>query len=178
MHDTIKTIALSDDISVIRVAEFFYSQLTIATNNSTISKNELCELASSIDGFVDIDKVLKQHGDAYLSTANSIVMTRRLLVLAADQDPNLAKFIEHCFQNWPDDRQTVGNRICMGVIAALLLLLATTDMEFKDGSISIHKRSIPLDNIEFKLVMNSFKVDLLIKPPPVDGMTDNGKKGE
>lgn len=178
MHDTIKTIALSDDISVIRVAEFFYSQLTIATNNSAISKNELCALASSIDGFVDIDKVLKLHGDTYLSTANSIVMTRRLLVLAAVLDPNLANFIEHCFQNWPDDRQTVGNRISMGLLAALLLLLATTDIEFKDGSISIHKRSIPLDNIDFRLAMKSLKVDLLVRPTPTNSMTDKGKKGE
>lgn len=178
MHDTIKTIALSDDISVIRVAEFFYNQLTMATNNSSISKNELFSLASSIDGFVDIDNVLKLHSDTYLSTAHSIEMVRRLLVVAAGIDQKLANFIEHCFKNWPDERQTVGNRVSVGLIAALLLLLATTDIEYKDGSISIHKRSIALDNIDFRLAMRSLKVDLLVRPSPTDGMTDNGKKGE
>ncbi len=141
MNNTILAIAQTDDVSIIRATEYFHTAASKALINEKISIQELNELLNTNNTFKYIVDLAEKDGEKELNIADSIEMARLIFITAA-QDPKLAAFVEHCLKDYPDDRQSVGKTISVGLLAALLLIIATTEVEYTNGPIQIHKKSV------------------------------------
>lgn len=140
MNNTILVIAQTDDVTIIRAAEHFHTEASKALRNEKISIQDLNELLNTNDAFKNIVDLAEKKGEKELNVADSIEMARLIFVTAA-QDSELATFIGHCLRNYPDDRQSVGKTMSVGLLTALLLIIATTEIEYTNGPIKVHKKS-------------------------------------
>jgi hypothetical protein len=161
MNEAMKAIALADDVSIIRAAEYLHETLSNALQFSGVTQTELVGIANSSQEVRDFLDVARMRAGETLNAFESVVATRQLLVAAA-QDASLAGVVAHCIANWPDDRQSVGKVLAFGTLAALLLLIATTEFEYKDGPVHIHKKtSIPTEvKVSASILRMKFEVSM------------------
>lgn len=160
MDTTITAIALADDITIIRAAEFFHRELSKAIRDFDINEDELLALASGLQGFDQTLNAAGRYEDKELGVADSVALVRRLLVTAA-QDPHLTVFVEHCVNDWPDDRLAVGRTVSVGLTLTLFLLIATTEVKYSSNDgIEIHKRAVIPKQIQatFSTLKKKFEV--------------------
>lgn len=160
-----RAIALADDVSIVRALEFFHAELSKVLPASTD------ELLKQFDGLPNREQsvgslvaFLGESAGKDLSTADSVSLARWILVTAADSQDG-ERFVLHCVQDWPDDRQTVGKTIAVGTIGALWLVLATTEVAYKDGHLEIHKKPVVPENIEATASVLKAKFQIKIFDP-------------
>lgn len=145
MSTALEGVALASDVSVIRAAELFELEMSRLLGEAGIAQGELVELGRGQAVLRDILEVGASRGDQPVSDSDGVEMARRILVLAA-RDEQLGRLVEHCLASYPEDRLTVGKSTKVALLAALLLLVATTEVKFERGQFSVHKRSvIPVD---------------------------------
>lgn len=158
MNEAIKAIALSDDFSIVRSFEYFQSELTKSL------PIPLSELQSSLKGPTSLAllDLLRENEDLALSSDSSVALARWALVEAAESGA-LAPFVTHCVQNWPDDRQSVGKILQLGGIGITWLIVATTEVTYRDGRLSIHKSGMSPTGIEASAATAKGKFELHIQ---------------
>ena len=148
MDEALKAIALSDDVSVVRAFEFLHTTLL---NGLSFPASELLEQLETLPGFGASLQPLISHlhdnAGVEVSPQQSISLARLILV-AWTENPDTAGLVLHCIENWPDDRQSVGKTIALGVIGTVWLLAATTEVLWKDGKLTIHKKAMVPQQIE------------------------------
>lgn len=135
MSNAIKALVCADDFAVVRAMEFFLDEVSEEINRSAISKDELLALASTAEGLDGIGDLLENK--MILSASDTVKIVRKLFAFAAENKQ--AKFVEHCLKDWPDERQSVGEILAVGTVAAALLLILTTSISYRDGQIVIEK---------------------------------------
>ena len=94
MNTAITAIALANDVTITRAAEFFHGELSEALDKAAIGPDDLVALTD----FGRVAALTDRVGSKKLSAMDSTEMPRLLLVTAV-QDPHLAEFVEHCIKN-------------------------------------------------------------------------------
>ena len=170
MNAAIKAIALADDISIVRAAQFFHAELFQA--RSTLPSELLPwldELPSRDESVGVLVSYLNHNAGQELSAANSVTLARWLLVMAAEAS-QAEQFVLHCVENWPDNRLTVGKTLKIGTIGALWLILLTTEVTIVDGVVKIEKKA-PMPEM-IKATVNKLNTTFEIRMPgPASGET-------
>lgn len=171
MNKALTAIALADDVTVIRAFEFFERQVADALERAGIPHDHLIGPASTNAALRDIVDLVRVQGDEYASDADAVTATRAILVAAAS-DPTFESFVEHCIANWPEERLAVGKSVKLGLIAAGLLIVATTEVRYENGALTVFKRAVIPSNVEIvsQQVQSSasFRVKLE-QPATLDG---------
>ena len=147
MNTALTAIALADDVTVIRAFEYFERQMADSLKRAGIPYDQLIGPARTNAALRDIVDLARVQGDEYVSDADAVTATRAILVAAAS-DPTFERFVEHCIANWPEERLAVGKSVKLGLIAASLLIVATTEVRYENGSLSVFKRAVIPSNVE------------------------------
>lgn len=139
MNRSLELLALSDDYTVIRATEYFNQkflpQLTTGLESLLNS--------ASIDGspLLTNEEVqcLIENDNHQLSTADSQFLARHLLYFFACI-PETSELVAQAIQHWNDDYKKVGVILTTGLVASLLLIVASTEFEYRDEKVYIHKQ--------------------------------------
>ena len=83
-----------------------------------------------------------------LSDRASIRFARQLLVHLALTNQNGAPYVNDFLSNWSDDRQSVSKVFAYGVAASMVVLVATTEISYKEGEIAVEKKAIDAEQIQ------------------------------
>lgn len=165
MNAATRAIALADDVSIVRALEYFHAEVSKALPAST------GDLLGQLDGLPNraqcIGGLIAFLGDSTgkdLSAADSVSLARWVLVTAAES-PDGERFVLHCVQDWPDDWQTVGKTVAIGTIGALWLVLATTEVAYRDGVLEVHKKPVVPEQVEMTASVLKAKFQLKIFDP-------------
>lgn len=168
MSSTIETIALHDDVAVIRATEKLLERLAQAFE--PVSGSVVAELRNMPDHENSGGKLLDyldQHGETVLDDHMSVIEARRLLVAAAGK-PALGQLVSDCLAAWPDNRNRVGLALTYGTLISMWLMMLTTECRFevalpdKDGKrILIVEKKSWLPDIGVELTRHGVKLDLV-----------------
>jgi hypothetical protein len=148
LNAAIRAIALADDVSIVRALEYFHAEVSKVLHASTADL--LQQLSALRDREQSVGALISFLGESAgkdLSAADSVSLARWILVTAAES-PSAEGFVLHCVHEWPDDRQTVGKTVAVGMIGAVWLVLATTEVAYKDGQLEVHKKPVIPEQVE------------------------------
>ena len=161
MNKAIKAIALADDVSIVRAADYFVAMARNAMNQAGIELQELIDLASIDPALTAITQAAEHRPDTKFNAADSTDATRRVLVTAAE-DPTLTAIVEHCVSHWPDDRQAAGKTVTVGLLATLLVIVSTTQIDYVGEKIQMHKKTAIPDSAKasFSLLKSKFEFEV------------------
>ncbi len=150
MTEALRAIALADDFEIVRIFEFFSSEI------SRMGPIALDELEAHIDvpEHEAVLEELKRREASDLTGASSVSVARWLMATAAQRE-DLAGLVAHCARNWEDDKKTVGKMLAAGLVGAVLLMVATTSFEYKGERLVVAKQPLPMDDVSF--VFEGFK---------------------
>ena len=148
VNTAIHEIALTDDVSVIRSSQYLNrlisNSLTESGDDLLTSLSALPEYRKTVEPLI---KHLQKNWTKNLSTADSIVLARWMLVTIT-KIPSAEPLVLHCLHEWPDDRQTVGKVVSYGLIGALWLAIASTEITYENGNLEIHKKAVVPEQVE------------------------------
>lgn len=136
--ESLRRVALADDFEVVRVFEVFAKRIG---ETITVPRDELIssvpDSVRTVDGG-DAVQELEARADESLSPGASVRAAREMLVLASE-DPGLAPVVTDSFVGWKDDQQLVELVLSIGLVGAVWITLASTEISFADGKLRIHK---------------------------------------
>lgn len=173
MNAATRAIALADDVSIVRALEFFHTEISRSLPASTKDLLEqLDSLPNREQNIGDLIAYLSDSAGKDLNAADSVSLARWILVTAADS-PDGERFVFHCVQEWPDERQTVGKTVAIGTIGALWLVLGTTEVVYKDGVLEVHKKPVVPEQVEMTASVLKAKFQIKVFDP--DGARPSSK---
>ena len=83
-----------------------------------------------------------------LNDQASIRFARHLLVHLALSNAMSASYVDDMLSNWSDDRQSVSKVFGYGVAVSMVVLVATTEISYKEGEIQVEKKAISAEQIQ------------------------------
>ena len=133
----LEALALADDVEVVRAAEHIYNQCISALGEQEIDPGTEHD-APVIEALV---VSMSQDESVVLSDSESIA-TAHWVLLQLVKSPGGSRFVLHALSGWEDDTQRVGARLQWTLAGTLLLLVATTEVEFGPNGLHIHKKTV------------------------------------
>lgn len=161
MTTALEKLALADDYTVIRAIEHLSIGLfeDVGTDFSDLIKT------SAIDGKPLLSeediKLLVQSDSEELTAGNSVVVARKLMFLLA-RNTHLSELVSEALVNWNDDRKKVGLILAGGLVASLLMLIASTEFEYKGENFYFRKEVVDYEQIRAVAdILNCRSLDLI-----------------
>jgi hypothetical protein len=147
MNEAIKLIALANDYKVVRAFEYLSKKLskTLQPQLGSMINNLSCEGLIFSDEM--IMSIIENNESEKLSEGDSITLSRTILYLFASA-PELEDFTIDALENFPDDTKIVGTIITLGVVASLLLIVSSTEFEYKGKHFYIKKNKTSVEDIK------------------------------
>ena len=134
MSSAIESIALHDDVAVVRATEKLLERLALAFGpiaDSIVAG--LRNMPENENGTGRLLAYLDEHADDRLDALMSVIEARRLMVTAAGQ-PHLDQLVAACLADWPENRNSVGLALTYGSLITLWLMILTTEVRLEDAS--------------------------------------------
>lgn len=157
----LEALALADDLEVVRTSEEVYERLVGALATADVS--EL--MAGAPDSIHALQQALAQQ-DVLLDEAESIAAARWTLRQLA-RSPQGQRLLLESLRNWRDDTQRVGTRVQWTLAGTLLLLVATTEVEYGPAGLHIHKKTVIPEQIEATVAFIKSKLSVRVFNPDV-----------
>lgn len=110
----------------------------------------------------DLKATLEETGGETLSETESAAKAKEVL-LAAAPDPQLSRLLEAALETYEaeDTRMNVGSILATGSVLALLMLVATTEIEIEVGPVRVQKHQVTPEQIHaFEKIISSFKIGI------------------
>ena len=149
LNDTITNLALTEDYSVLHAADELITHI-LQTNPFSLEdlSNALQENTTIKDSVNEVMDMATKSPTDTLSDQASIKFARQLLVHLALTNQNSASYVNHALSTWRDDRQSVSKVFAYGVAASMVVMVATTEISYKEGEIQIEKKAIDAEQIQ------------------------------
>lgn len=158
-NTALQSLALADDLQATRAAEYVYEHLLAAlgaSGDTTLLESPAAPLEPLRDAV--------QRGDVLLSDTESVSVARWVLS-ALTATPDGQRLVERALAEWKDDTQRVGVRLQWTLAGTLLLLVATTDVEYGPQGLHIHKKTVIPQQVEATLTFIRAKVSVKVFDP-------------
>jgi hypothetical protein len=138
----LEALALADDLDAVRACEQVYERFVGALASADVS----ALLAGAPEPIHALQHGLSQR-DVLLDEAESIAAARWTLRQLA-RSPQGQRLLLDSLNNWRDDTQRVGIRVQWTLAGTLLLLMATTEVDYGPEGLRIHKKTVIPAQIE------------------------------
>lgn len=146
MKSLMDKINIVDDYSAVKIVEFMYEELVkhytedIETLIATVP-NDLINV-----GELSYANLLFSNADVTLLQNDTPALSRRILSLYAN-DPALAQLAHYALDHWSDDRQSAKTILSVGLVAALLMFIASTSFTIKGDWGEINKTALSAEQL-------------------------------
>lgn len=159
VNAALQSLALADDLHAARAAEYVYEHLLTALSAS----GDFTPLEAPAVPLLPLRDAV-QRSDVMLSDVESVSVARWVLTtLTATADGQ--RLVEQALAEWNDNTQRVGVRLQWTLAGTLLLLVATTEVEYGPQGLHIHKKVVIPQQLEATLAFIRAKVSVKVFDP-------------
>ena len=158
--NVLEALALADDIEAVRAAKHIYDQAL-----PLLSKPAALTASGQEPPVVGaLMQSLRQGENVVLSDSESVA-TARWVLLQLLKSPGGGRLVLDALKGWQDDTQRVGVRLQWTLAGTLLLLVATTEVEFGPNGFHLHKKTIIPEQLEATATFLKAKVSVKVFEP-------------
>lgn len=138
MHEAVQLVDSLSDVQAMSLIKELYRNIYRNVNYTEVTEN-LSAGGPAIDVLKNSNNQVKKSN---LGTEDSVLVTRRIL-LAFAQDEQLAPVLINTWDDIKDnDDLFVETILALGLVVNLTLFLASSDIKYKDGRFSFHKKEV------------------------------------
>ena len=139
MNKALLLLARASDFEAVRAFEYFHDRLVDGLTVSAVQIQQNIEKLATTDSHIEaLASAIGEYSESTLNEVESVAVARYMLSLFAINE-SYTPIVADCVENWPDDRQTVGKILAVGVVGAVWMCIASTSVIYTNGDLEIHK---------------------------------------
>lgn len=136
-----------DNFQVVRYFEAFGQHLLAGLNTSFEEiKDGVPASVRAVDGWQRVETLTPEQAEQLLAPVEAAATARNVLLRLAD-DATFGPLLEEHLASYRDDELVVEIVLAVGLVASVLMVIASTKVEWKDGKLKIEHNEVDLAKV-------------------------------